>query len=483
MPEIRKLTISVTAFLRALANRNNSVFVLLSIIFLLLIVDTSISRATSVVPERLSNVRLAIFVIIGIASVVVSPYFILRFARGQTISTKKADRLHFIVIHRIAELSQYVLAAIFIFFILQMVIFSFYSIAALTLATVIGYTIASFMLGVLAVKFFGWFRSNRNSVVFLYSLSSVMITINLTVTCIFVADILRSQPSVVSSSHLINVPFIAPGSIGDLLNYPYIISYVLSFILSWVATVWLLRHQSRSLATIRFWVILSLPLVFFLLQFGPLFTDLLSSFFRTQPVFFGTFYTLFFASSKSVGGVLFGVAFWVLAHKIRNNMVIRNYLLLSAYGFMLLFVSNQAIVLTFNLYPPFGLSSVSFIGVSSYLLMIGIYSSATSLSQDIKLRQSIRRSAISELELLDRIGMAHMKQQLEKRVLNVVKAEQTNMIEQTGVQTSLTEADIKSYLEQVLNEMEKTNTRRHSSVKQKEEKFTSDAESKKGEDS
>jgi hypothetical protein len=87
------------------------------------------------------------------------------------------------------------------------------------------------------------------------------------------------------------------------------------------------------------------------------------------------------------------------------------------------------------------------------------------------------------LELLDRIGMAHMKQQLEKRVLNVVKAEQTNMIEQTGVQTSLTEADIKSYLEQVLNEMEKTNTRRHSSVKQKEEKFTFDAESKKGEDS
>jgi hypothetical protein len=209
-----------------------------------------------------------------------------------------------------------------------------------------------------------------------------------------------------------------------------------------------------------------------------LFTDLLSPFFRTQPVIFGTLYTLFFASSKPVGGILFGIAFWTLAQKIRNNIVIRNYLLLSAYGFMLLFVSNQAIVLTFNLYPPFALPSVCFMGISSYLLMISIYSSATSLAQDIKLRRSIKSSAIKELELLDRIGTADMEQELEKRVLNVVKAEQNNLIEQTGVQTSLTEEDMKSYLDQVLVEIEKSNiNRRRASVKQEEE-FTFDNGSK-----
>jgi hypothetical protein len=312
----------------------------------------------------------------------------------------------------------------------------------------------------------------------LYGLSSIMITINLAVTSLFVGDILQSQPTIVLSSHLINVPFIPPGSIADLLNYPYVLSSILSFILAWIATIWLLRHYSHSLGAIKFWVILCLPLVFFLLQFGSLFADLLSPFFRTQAVLFGTLYTLFFASSKPVGGILFGIAFWTLAQKTKNNIVIRNYLLLSAYGFMLLFVSNQALVLTFNLYPPFGLPSVCFIGLSSYLLMIGIYSSATSLSQDIKLRQSIRRSAIKELELLDRIGMAHMEQQLEKRVLNIVKAEQNNMIEQTGVPMSLTEEDVKSYLNQVLVEIQKgNNKKRRASVRQKEE-FTFDAESK-----
>jgi hypothetical protein len=458
MAEMRRLTISIKALLKASANKKNSVFVILSVIIVVLIVDTSISRSTSVVVERISDVRFTAFVLIGIIPGV-SQYFILKFVKQESISIRTAERLRVTIIHRITELSQYLLVAIFLFVVLQMIFFQFYSVAALTFATAVSYTLATVMMSLLANKFFQWFRSNRNSVVFLYGLSSGMITINLAITGLFAAEILQSQPPTVSSSHLINVPFIPPYSIADLLDHPYAVSSILSFILSWIATVWLLRHYSHGLGTTRLWFILCLPLIFFLLQFGSLFTDLLAPFFRTQPVFFGTFYTLFFASSKPIGGILFGIAFWALAHKIRNNIIIRNYLLLSAYGFMLLFVSNQAVVLTFNLYPPFGLASVCFVGLSSYLLMIGVYSSATSLSQDIKLRQSIRRSAIKQLELLDHIGMAHMEQQLAKRVLNIVKAEQNSMIEETGVQTSLTEDDIKSYLSQVLAEIGKSNDR------------------------
>jgi hypothetical protein len=476
MAEMRRLVINIIAFLGASANKKNTAFVMLSVIIVVLILDTSVSRATSVVVERFSEARFATFVLMGVIPGVLQ-YFILKFVKKESISITTAKRLHFAMIHQITEFSQYFIVVIFLFVVLQMIFFSFYSVAALTLVTVISYTLASGMMILLASRFFGWFRVNRNSVVFLYGLSSGMITINLAVTGLFVADILQSQPDIVSSSHMINVPFIAPYSIADLLEYPYIVSSILSFILTWISTVWLLRHHSYSLGRIKFWVILCLPLVFFLLQFGPLFTDLLSPFFRTQPVLFVTFYTLFFASSKPVGGILFGIAFWSLAQKTKNNVVIRNYLLLSAYGFMLLFVSNQAIVLTFNLYPSFGLASVCFIGLSSYLLVIGIYSSATSLSQDIKLRQSVRRSAIKELQFLEGIGMAQMKQQLEKRVLNIVKAEQNNMIEQTGVQTSLNENDMKNYLNEVLDEIKKNNKMRHDSAKQKGE-FSFDARSK-----
>ena len=462
MAETRKLTTSIIALLRASANRNNSVFVLLSVITVLFVADISISRATVAV-ERFSVARFATFVFIGIVSGA-AQYFILRFVKKESISARMAERLHFNIIHRITEFSQYLLTVIFLFVVVQMFFFSFYSVDALTFATVVSYALACIMMCLLANKFFGWFRSNRNSVVLLYGLSSSMITINLAVTFLFVAEILQSEPDIVSSSHLINVPFIAPGSVAELLDYPYVISSILSFILAWIATAWLLRHYSHSLGTVRLWVILCLPLIFFLLQFGSLFTDLLSPLIRTQPVFFGTLYALFFASSKSVGGILFGIVFWTLALKLKNNILIRNYLLFSAYGFMLLFVSNQAIVLTFNLYPPFGLASACFVGLSSYLLMIGVYSSATSLSQDVKLRQSIRRSAIKEFDLLEKIGMANMEQQLEKRVLNIVKTEKNSMVEQSGVQISLTEDDMKDYLRQVLVELQKTKTRRDHSI-------------------
>ena len=84
----------------------------------------------------------------------------------------------------------------------------------------------------------------------------------------------------------------------------------------------------------------------------------------------------------------------------------------------MIFASEQAIILVNKPYPPFGLPTISFLGLSSYLLLlIGIYSSAISVSEDSKLRQSIRNSALRETKLLDSIGMAQMEQEIQRRVI------------------------------------------------------------------
>ena len=62
-------------------------------------------------------------------------------------------------------------------------------------------------------------------------------------------------------------------------------------------------------------------------------------------------------------------------------------MIVSSYGFALLFISNQAIVLVSAPYPPFGLATISFTGLSSFLVTLGIYSSAVSLAHDAKLRR------------------------------------------------------------------------------------------------
>jgi hypothetical protein len=126
-------------------------------------------------------------------------------------------------------------------------------------------------------------------------------------------------------------------------------------------------------------------------------------------------YTFIFTFSKPIGGILFGIAFLVIARSLRPGSIVRDYMIISGYGLMLMFISNQAVLLVNIFYPPFGLVTVSFMGLSSYMLLLGVYSSAISVSEDSKLRQSIREVALGEPRLLDSIGTAQMEQELQKK--------------------------------------------------------------------
>ena len=79
------------------------------------------------------------------------------------------------------------------------------------------------------------------------------------------------------------------------------------------------------------------------------------------------------------------------------------------------------LLLTPTPYPPFALAGVSTMGLSAYLIYVGIYSAGISMSEDINFRQTIRKSAIEEAKLLVSIGSAQMQQQLEKKVLQECK--------------------------------------------------------------
>jgi hypothetical protein len=70
-------------------------------------------------------------------------------------------------------------------------------------------------------------------------------------------------------------------------------------------------------------------------------------------------------------------------------------MVIPAYGFILFYISNQAGSSLFQLggvYPPIGLPTIAVIGFSSYLMLVGIYSSAISVTQDSKLRRVISKS-------------------------------------------------------------------------------------------
>jgi hypothetical protein len=111
---------------------------------------------------------------------------------------------------------------------------------------------------------------------------------------------------------------------------------------------------------------------------------------RSDPVFYGVLLTFVFTFSKLAGGIFFGIAFWTVARKIRPDSIVRRYMIISAYGLVLLFISYQVNGIVVTSYPPFGLASISFMGLAAYLILLGIYTAAISVSEDTKLRQTIK---------------------------------------------------------------------------------------------
>ncbi|MGA9844401.1 MAG: hypothetical protein WBQ25_19035 [Nitrososphaeraceae archaeon] len=81
------------------------------------------------------------------------------------------------------------------------------------------------------------------------------------------------------------------------------------------------------------------------------------------------------------------------------------------------------------------------------------------MAEDSKLRQTIRKLAVRETKFLDSIGMAQMQDELQRRVMKLVKEQHTNLIQHTGVEPSLNEPELKQYLYDTMEEIKRSSIR------------------------
>jgi hypothetical protein len=156
--------------------------------------------------------------------------------------------------------------------------------------------------------------------------------------------------------------------------------------------------------------------------------------------------------SITLCGVLFGIGFWSVGRSITSDSNVRDYMFIAAYGFILYFNCGQATVLQAG-YPPFGLANVSFVGISSYLILSGLYNSAVSVANDVRLRQSIKNSTINESKLLGSIVTAETELEIEKRVMTITKKNARIIAQETGVHPSLSDDEMKEYMANVIKEV------------------------------
>jgi hypothetical protein len=420
----------------------------------ILIVDVIITKTSVFMSQELMSMWRNIVFAIMAGIFIVGQYFIMEYVKSrESIFAKKAITIS--MLHKVITAAQYGLVIILLIAIFQMITASHYNILLLALAIGISYIVAIVNLSLLSQRFFSWYRSNRNLVVFLYGISAASLSLNVGLTLALSGVLLQDKPELVLPRVGTLLPLFEPGSIKAILNASVIISSIVSFLITWVATSSLLHHYSRRLGKLKYWIIVAIPLVYFLSQFLNPLLGIFDPIIQLSPVVNIILLILIFALSKPVGGILFGVAFWSIARNVQST-VVRDYMKIAAYGLVLVFISNQAIS-TVNApsFPPFGLVTVSFMGLASYLMLIGIYYSAVSVSQDVKLRRKIRRFAVDEVRLLHNIGSAELAVKLESQTKEIMTKNQASMLEETGVQSSLNEEDAKQYLNEILKELGK----------------------------
>ena len=89
---------------------------------------------------------------------------------------------------------------------------------------------------------------------------------------------------------------------------------------------------------------------------------------------------------------------------------------------------------------------------------MGLYSTAISISQDVRLRSYIKELTENDSGFLSTIGQAEIERQVQAKAAdleNVVKEQRMELEQKSGVQSSIQEQDIKQYLLEVLQEVDK----------------------------
>ena len=262
------------------------------------------------------------------------------------------------------------------------------------------------------------------------------------------------KPEIIFPMTIGSSVFIRADSLQAFFNNIFPILSILSFVFSWIASSIMLKEYSNKVGgTIKYWIIVSIPLIFYISQFFvQLNSQVIFQLTSSNITSFSITLTIIFIFSKLIGGLLFGIPFWIIAKTI-NNSAIKASMTIAGFGFVFLFLTNQANGMVVTPYPPFGITTSLFFGFSSFLLMIGFYCSAIYISENRNIRKLIKND-ILKYYLLSRMGSRFIEDKTISYINQIKKSTKNELfIDYPGL--FLNDEDIKQYIKNVINEISK----------------------------
>ena len=368
---------------------------------------------------------MALFIFIC-AAYILGQTILMRFMNSSSTAIKARSPL-ISTLHRTVSIVQYVLAANVILIIIQIFLFSKYSIISLLFVTYISNFFTASLLIIFALSFLSWYKSQKQNIgILLYALAFLILAVSEVVSGLGSGYLLSQKEQLIIPTSEVKFSDFPEGSFFDIFtkktSNPKIILII---------ALPILGYTSSILDTLNIYDSDTNP-------------DLL-------------YYYIYITLVSASAGVLFAFSFWIVSKKLPESPV-KTFLKITAYGFVLLYFSNN-ISVTIAAYPPFGVNSLSLLSLSSYFVLFGLYSSALSLSQDLTLRQRLRALARNDNNLLSSIGTAQMESEVKRAVgelKDVADEQEKELAEKSGIETPVPESEIEDYLKQVIEEVAKT---------------------------
>jgi hypothetical protein len=397
------------------------------------------------------SLNVTIFVIFYII-LVASSAILLNSARNVISRDRyKAWRIRLVYVQGIMVATQILTSAFILVIILQMLLQNRYSIHLLNAQTYLHHFSALVFLSLLVFLFLKWLTSKRSYTVVLYTLAFLLSCINLVISFLYLESYFSSSafPDVNSYPITNIVTNFAALPSPESLTPVFDVLSLCSFLCMWIATALLLNQYRSKMGRIKYFLLMSLPLVYYIFPFQNYFGDEFFSLLQSSPVFYSVLYVLIFSATKQVGALVFSLVFWT-ASSLFYQDPIRKSLLLSSIGISIFYGSIAIAPLQFHVYPPYGLITEAFLPLGSYLLFIGIFTSAKHISRDSELRRELYSNAASQLTLLKAIGISQMEKELEVQVKSIEKRFKPF---ESKDEPDMTAEEIKETLHDVLTEL------------------------------
>ena len=266
----------------------------------------------------------------------------------------------------------------------QISLFKSYSNIVFYLTSYISFVSTLGFLSILSFNFYRWFLKGKNNFTLLYGILFSLYCITLLLALIYLISGLATHPSTINytsprelrgGTFSINIVF------QNHVALAYYIFFIMSFLLGWFLTVYMLKQYSRRIGKYKFWILVSIPLFFYLIRYE----GIILTYFNLDSIISvpllgiiypstkDAIYTAFINSNIQTTGIFFGFSFVPILLKLKNSLL-QNYMIITIIGMMILFASRDFYSIFLNSVPPNGTITISFMPIGAFMLFAGIIS-------------------------------------------------------------------------------------------------------------